>query len=110
MQYAPTTSLPTTAPNGVTAGLDWASTDHAVCVVDTAGKVTTRFTVEHTDAGLKDLTRRLAKPEHRLAAGLLAHVGVAGDLEELRPDHRAVRQRRRSDQIVSVAVVGLDGQ
>ncbi|MFB9896253.1 IS110 family transposase, partial [Planobispora takensis] len=61
MQYAPTPSLPTSAPNGVTAGLDWASADHAVCVVDTAGKVITRFTVEHTDAGVKELARRLTK-------------------------------------------------
>ncbi|MEV0391470.1 IS110 family transposase, partial [Nonomuraea sp. NPDC050643] len=61
MQYAPTPSLPATAPNGVTAGLDWASTDHAVCVVDAAGKVSDRFTVEHTGAGLKLLTRRLAQ-------------------------------------------------
>ncbi|WP_221341293.1 IS110 family transposase [Nonomuraea endophytica] len=61
MQYAPTTSLPACAPNDVTAGLDWASADHAVCVVDTAGTVTTRFTLNHTDAGLKDLTHRLSK-------------------------------------------------
>lgn len=61
MQYAPTTSLPASAPNGVTAGLDWASADHAVCVVDTAGKIATRFTVEHTAAGLKELSRRLTK-------------------------------------------------
>ncbi|MEU6722065.1 IS110 family transposase [Nonomuraea sp. NPDC046802] len=61
MQYAPTTSLPASAPNGVTAGVDWASADHVCCVVDAAGKVTVRFTVEHTQAGLKELTRRLTK-------------------------------------------------
>jgi transposase len=68
MQYAPTTSLPATPPGGVTAGLDWASTDHAVCVVDATGTVINRFTIEHTAAGLSELTRRLAKA----AAGEIA--------------------------------------
>ncbi|MEU8061868.1 IS110 family transposase [Microbispora bryophytorum] len=45
----------------MTAGIDWASTDHACCVVDTNGKVISRFTADHTGAGLKDLTRRLTK-------------------------------------------------
>jgi transposase len=45
----------------VTAGLDWASADHAICVLDTTGAVLTRFTVEHTATGLTDLIRRLAK-------------------------------------------------
>jgi hypothetical protein len=44
----------------VTAGLDCAGADHAVCVVDSMGAVVTRFTVEHTAAGLGDLIRRLA--------------------------------------------------
>jgi transposase len=61
LQYAPRTSLPTTAPNGVTGGIDWASEDHAVCVVDAAGQVVTRFTVAHTAQGLRELVRRLAK-------------------------------------------------
>jgi transposase len=61
LQYAPTTALPTTAPGGVTAGLDWASADHAVCIVDATGAVVDRFTVEHTAAGLAELVRRLAK-------------------------------------------------
>ncbi|MCG5215517.1 IS110 family RNA-guided transposase [Streptosporangium soli] len=61
MQDAPHTSLPATAPGGVTAGLDWASADHVACVVDTAGKVVTRFTIEHTGPGLNDLVRRLKK-------------------------------------------------
>ncbi|WP_169989197.1 IS110 family transposase [Microbispora sp. H10836] len=61
MQYAPHTPLPASAPNGVTAGIDWASADHACCVVDAAGKVVKRFTVNHTGTGLTELTRRLAK-------------------------------------------------
>lgn len=61
MQYARTPSLPALAPGGVTAGIDWASADHAVCVLDSSGAVLTRFTVEHTAAGLAELTRRLSK-------------------------------------------------
>ncbi|MGW3472667.1 IS110 family transposase [Saccharopolyspora sp. NPDC000995] len=57
MQYA----LPATPPGGLTAGLDWASADHVVCVTDATGAVVTRFTVEHTAAGLADLVRRLTK-------------------------------------------------
>ena len=44
----------------VTAGVDWAKDDHAVCVVGDQGQVLDRFTVAHTAAGLK-----------RMAAGLL---------------------------------------
>lgn len=65
MQYAPITSLPATPPGGVTAGLDWATDDHVVAIVDSsvgsAGQVVTRFAVPHTAAGLGELVRRLAK-------------------------------------------------
>jgi transposase len=60
LQYA-RTSLPAIPPGGVTAGVDWASTDHVACVVDTAGAVVDRLTVEHTAAGLSALVRGLAK-------------------------------------------------
>jgi transposase len=60
MEYA-RTSLPATPPAGVTAGIDWASADHAVCIVDAGGQAVTRFTVEHTAAGLADLIRALVK-------------------------------------------------
>src|SRR5919112_1069890 len=53
----PTVSpLPTAT---VFAGIDWASTDHAVCVVDAAGAVLWRHTVTHSRAGLTRLTSRL---------------------------------------------------
>jgi transposase len=42
-----------------TAGIDWASTDHAVAVVDPDGNQVERFTVAHTAPGLRQLTRRL---------------------------------------------------
>lgn len=65
MKHAPNnpraTTLPKSPPAGLTAGLDWAKDDHAVCVVGDNGEVRERFTVEHTSAGLAGLTRRLAK-------------------------------------------------
>src|SRR6476620_4990721 len=38
MKYAPV-SWPGAPPGGLTAGIDWASPDHAVCVVGAAGEV-----------------------------------------------------------------------
>jgi transposase len=43
----------------VFAGVDWASTDHAVCVIDASGAVLWRHTVTHSRAGLARLTSRL---------------------------------------------------
>lgn len=60
MEYAHIPALPATPPGGVTAGLDWATEDHAVAIVDSAGQVVARFTVPHTAAGLGELVRRLA--------------------------------------------------
>jgi transposase len=60
MKYA-RTFLPATPPGGVTAGIDWASADHAVCIADAAGVAVARFTVGHTAAGLADLVRALRK-------------------------------------------------
>jgi hypothetical protein len=59
MQHAPTT-LPDAPVNGVTGGLDWAKDDHAVAVVDTAGRQVQRFTVAHDAAGLRELVTGLA--------------------------------------------------
>ena len=42
-------------PNGVTAGIDWARDDHAVCIVDARGREIDRDLVEHSAAGLKRL-------------------------------------------------------
>jgi len=55
MKYAQILVLPQTPPGGVTAGIDWASADHAVCVVDAAGQVRARFSVAHDRAGLGKL-------------------------------------------------------
>jgi transposase len=59
MQHAPTTL--TDAPaNGVTSGVDWARDDHAVAVVDSAGRQIKRFTVAHSGTGLRELIIVLA--------------------------------------------------
>ncbi len=46
-------------PRRPTAGIDWASTDHAVAVVDPDGVALKRCTVEHTGAGLRALVKTM---------------------------------------------------
>ena len=41
-------------------GIDWAAETHAVCVMDAAGKIVARFTIEHSPDGIAALARRLA--------------------------------------------------
>ena len=55
MKYARIHVLPEMPPGGLTAGIDWGSADHAVCVVDQAGQVRARFTVAHDRAGIGKL-------------------------------------------------------
>jgi transposase len=43
------------------AGLDWAAEVHAVCVMDSTGRIVDRFTVRHSADGIAVLIRRLAK-------------------------------------------------
>ena len=54
-------------------GIDWASEEHAVCVVDAQGTVVGERTVPHTGAGLNDLTDWLLA----IAGGDAAAVHVA---------------------------------
>jgi transposase len=42
-------------------GLDWASREHAVCVIDDHGRVLDQFTVEHSATGMTELSTRLCK-------------------------------------------------
>jgi transposase len=53
----------------VSAGVDWATDDHVVCVVGGEGEVLDRFAVRHDAAGLTAMVRRLLK------AGV-EHVGI----------------------------------
>lgn len=43
------------------AGLDWGGTNHAVCVIDDAGRVVARFETRHDAAGLAELLARLKR-------------------------------------------------
>ena len=52
MQYALPLVLPDVPAGGVCAGIDWATADHAACVVDLAGRVTDRFSAAHDKAGI----------------------------------------------------------
>jgi hypothetical protein len=64
MPHSPTgtaISLPESPPGGVTAGLDWATADHAVAVVNSKGTIAERFTVDATGPGLRELVRRLRR-------------------------------------------------
>src|SRR5262249_56027563 len=42
-------------------GLDWASLEHAVCVVDESGAVRAQLTAEHSAAGLAELLAQLRR-------------------------------------------------
>ena len=43
------------------AGLDWGGAHHAVCVLDDAGRIVTRFELRHDAAGLAELLARLKR-------------------------------------------------
>lgn len=55
----PSSKLPDQPVNGVTAGVDWASEDHAVSVVNDHGLEIARKSVDHTSAGLRALVKFL---------------------------------------------------
>lgn len=57
---APISTLPARPAHGVTGGVDWASEDHAVAVVDHEGRPVARTTVDHSAAGLRAMVRLLA--------------------------------------------------
>jgi transposase len=61
-------------------GIDWATTEHAVCVLDRDGRKTAAFTIAHTAAGFTTLATRLAK------LGPVEQIPVAIE----RPDGRLV--------------------
>ncbi len=51
-----------------TAGLDWASEAHAICIVDPSGGIRESFSTAHDARGLTDLVARLRRyPDLRLA-------------------------------------------
>lgn len=62
-------------------GLDWASCEHAVCAMDDRGVVATRFTVEHSAAGMAELATRLRKlaPPEQLRVAIERPSGLIVD-------------------------------
>ena len=80
-------------PARPTAGVDWASADHAVAVVDPDGEQTARFAVVHDAAGLRTLVGKL------LAAGV-DRVGIE------RPDGPVVDALRQAGLTVYVIPPG----
>ena len=43
------------------AGLDWASRNHALCIIDSSGTVVEQFEIAHDAAGLRELLTRLRR-------------------------------------------------
>jgi transposase len=50
------------------AGVDWASEEHAVCVVDECGRIVEGRRYRHTEAGLRALCSRLVRLDVKLVA------------------------------------------
>ena len=61
-------TLPPTPVNGLTCGIDWARDDHAVSIVDAQGRETSRKTISHDAAGLRDLITTLDRAGAREVA------------------------------------------
>jgi transposase len=57
----PSSKLSARPANGVTGGVDWASLDHAIAVVDDQGRQVARKTVDHSAEGLRAMVRFLAQ-------------------------------------------------
>ena len=87
----------------MTGGLDWATQEHAVCVVDDDGTVVMEAMVSHTDSGLADLVKQLGRiapaEEIRIAIerpdGLLVDTLVAAGFRVV-PIHPNVLKACRS--------------
>jgi transposase len=113
---------------GYTAGIDWGTTAHAVCVVDERGQIVGQWRVRHSAPGLAELCARLAAvaPAATLpvaveqAAGVLVdRVRAAGHAVVVVPPAamRALRCRYRStrrksdpeDAYILADVVRTDG-
>jgi transposase len=115
------TPLPTGA---VVAGIDWATADHAVCVLDAAGAVLWRHTVRHSRTGLAWLTARLVElgvtrtgierpdgpmVEALLAAGLRVAVVPPRQMKNLRSRYSRAGKDDRFDAYVLADVMRTDG-
>lgn len=81
-------------------GIDWATAEHAVCVLDRDGRKVTAFAIEHTAAGFAQLAVKLGR------LGEAARVPVAIERPSAprqQPERRVARRRpqpchRRADR------------
>jgi transposase len=115
---------PETVPARVCAGIDWASVDHAIAIIDPDGEVLDRFAVTHDAAGLKSLVRRLLRSgvdevgiergdgpvvEALLQVGLTVLVIPPGQLKNLRSRYGSAGNKDdRYDAYILADVVRTD--
>ena len=108
----------------VCAGIDWASVDHAICILGADGSVRERFFVVHDAAGLKTLVRRLLQAgveevgiergdgpvvDALLQAGLTVLVITPGQVKNLRSRYGSAGNKAdRFDAYVLADVVRTD--
>ena len=116
---------PSTVPR-VTAGVDWAKDDHAVCVAGDQGEALERFTVRHDAAGLRQMAAWLLRAgvsqvgiergdgpvvDTLLAAGLTVFVIPPGQVKNLRSRYGpAGNKDDRFDAYVLAGVVRTDAR
>jgi transposase len=110
----------------VTAGVDWAKDDHAICVAGGHGEVIERFAVAHDAAGLKQMAARLLRAgveqagiergdgpvvDTLLAAGLTVFVIPPGQVKNLRSRYGSAGNKDdRFDAYVLADVVRTDAR
>jgi transposase len=114
----------TTQPPRPTAGVDWASTDHAVAIVAHDGEQTGRFSIPHNAAGLRAMITELLaaavievgieRPDGPVvdalrAAGLTVYVIPPGQVKNLRSRYGSAGNKDdRFDAYVLADVVRTD--
>jgi transposase len=110
----------------VTAGVDWAKDDHAVCVAGGQGEALERFTVRHDAAGLRQMAARLLRAgasqvgiergdgpvvDALLEAGLTVFVIPPGQVKNLRSRYGSAGNKDdRFDAYVLADVVRTDAR
>jgi transposase len=117
---------PKAAAPRVTAGVDWAKDDHAVCVAGDQGEALERFTVRHDAAGLRQMAGRLLRAgveqvgiergdgpviDTLLEAGLTVYVIPPGQVKNLRSRYGSAGNKDdRFDAYVLADVVRTDAR
>jgi transposase len=117
---------PGTAAGRITAGVDWAKDDHAVCVAGGQGEVLERFTVRYDAAGLRQMAARLLRAgvaqagiergdgpvaDTLLQAGLAVFVIPPGQVKSLRSRYGSAGNKDdRFDACVLADVVRTDAR